>query len=236
MMEIGGTTLWFAFNLLSLNHWRHPFTRVCIGATVVICFQFTIFEPLETPHAPGWSRRMRLWFAFNLLSLNHWRHRNHFCHERLSRCDLLSIYYLWTIGDTAIALGKVFDSVVICFQFTIFEPLETPGDSTLPQVNSCDLLSIYYLWTIGDTAEVVEDAHAPVVICFQFTIFEPLETPTLYSLSLSQQLWFAFNLLSLNHWRHPFGRLFSLHLCCDLLSIYYLWTIGDTPSAYPKCA
>ena len=40
--------------------------------------------------------------------------------------------------------------VVICFQISIFEPLETIG-------------------TVGSPRE-------PVVICFQISIFEPLET------------------------------------------------------------
>ena len=70
-----------------------------IEALVVICFQISIFEPLETTRKLKWLLSIALWFAFKLVSLNHWK-------QRLSE------------GDNT-------DGVVICFQISIFEPLET---------------------------------------------------------------------------------------------------------------
>ena len=40
---------------------------------VVICFQISIFEPLETTRQQPVQRRSALWFAFKLVSLNHWK-------------------------------------------------------------------------------------------------------------------------------------------------------------------
>ena len=40
--------LWFAFKLVSLNHWKQPQAEPDKQAEVVICFQISIFEPLET--------------------------------------------------------------------------------------------------------------------------------------------------------------------------------------------
>ena len=38
---------------------------------VVICFHFSIFEPLETTEREKTYQRLKLWFAFILVSLNH---------------------------------------------------------------------------------------------------------------------------------------------------------------------
>ena len=71
---------------------------------VVICFQISIFEPLETTDQPESISDLKLWFAFKLVSLNHWKQPDHI---------------------------MVTDSVVvICFQISIFEPLETTIEAT----------------------------------------------------------------------------------------------------------
>ena len=143
-------------------------------------------------------------------------------------CDLLSIYYLWAIGDTSVQFAQCSLIVVICFQFTIFEPLETPPTGfILAEMTlwfAFNLLSLSH-WRHQQN-EINRVNH--VVICFQFTIFEPLETPYSFEYNISRVLWFAFNLLSLSHWRHRLERVTPLWMGCDLLSIYYLWAIGDT--------
>ena len=160
---------------------------------VVICFQFSIFEPLDTTNlrkkqANGW-----LWFAFNLVSLNHWT-------QRWSRHCQPS-------------------QVVICFQFSIFEPLDTTlafdvliRDKLWFAFNLVSLNHWTQLWprpTLGDT----------VVICFQFSIFEPLDTTDLICLINLFELWFAFNLVSLNHLTQRAYRESTIQVSCDLLSI-----------------
>ena len=63
---------------------------------------------------------------------------------------------------------------------------------------SCDLLSIQYIWTTRNNKRPYRDCIFPVVICFQFSIFELPETT---------------------------HRLrYRLERCCDLLSIQYIWT------------
>ena len=66
---------------------------------VVICFQISIFEPLETTAGLWMSSSVLLWFAFKLVSLNHWK--------QLVNSEDKEWF------------------VVICFQISIFEPLET---------------------------------------------------------------------------------------------------------------
>ena len=66
---------------------------------VVICFQISIFEPLETTKKGNQTLPLALWFAFKLVSLNHWK--------QLKIMNLKEAF------------------VVICFQISIFEPLET---------------------------------------------------------------------------------------------------------------
>ena len=66
---------------------------------VVICFQISIFEPLNTAHNYSEAAEAELWFAFKLVSLNHWIQRK--------------------------SPVRAAVRVVICFQISIFEPLNT---------------------------------------------------------------------------------------------------------------
>ena len=75
----------------------------------MICFQISIFEPLETTILAEEGDETELWFAFKLVSLNHWKQ-----HENTAQVHLL---------------------VVICFQISIFEPLETTTDVGEPNPN-----------------------------------------------------------------------------------------------------
>ena len=133
--------LWFAFKLVSLNHWKQPQDGECWLANVVICFQISIFEPLETTRYPPCPCCCRLWFAFKLVSLNHWK-------------------------QLVLALS------ICCL----------------------------------------------VVICFQISIFEPLETTFAIRDNKTGKLWFAFKLVSLNHWKQQKRRNKLWQWCCDLLS------------------
>ena len=66
---------------------------------VVICFQISIFEPLNTASNLVFILIFALWFAFKLVSLNHW------IQQQIHSYDI--------------------QGVVICFQISIFEPLNT---------------------------------------------------------------------------------------------------------------
>ena len=133
--------MWFAFKLVSLNHWKQRWYRWESLFLVVICFQISIFEPLETTWHLPLQVCLQLWFAFKLVSLNHWKQ----------------------------------------LRFGIL-------------------------------------ARRRVVICFQISIFEPLETTIALTIILSLWLWFAFKLVSLNHWKQlKYGS--SIYPgSCDLLS------------------
>ena len=133
--------LWFAFKLVSLNHWKQHLLNLLFLSTVVICFQISIFEPLKTAEIKQTKEDMELWFAFKLVSLNHWKQQ------------------------------------------------KTSGVQS-----------------------------AKVVICFQISIFEPLKTARNLKRSESLMLWFAFKLVSLNHWKQQKLTDMRVRDCCDLLS------------------
>ena len=133
--------MWFAFKLVSLNHWKQQLWSLHLSATVVICFQISIFEPLKTAWTQWKQWKQQLWFAFKLVSLNHWKQL------------LLVLIYI--------------NVVVICFQISIFEPLKTA------------LFSLF------------------IFFC---------------------SLWFAFKLVSLNHWKQLSLINYYNYQSCDLLS------------------
>ena len=109
------TRLWFAFKLVSLNHWKQRNEIFVMCRLVVICFQISIFEPLETTAKFNFKRDVQLWFAFKLVSLNHWKQ--------------------------PALVREISKYVVICFQISIFEPLETTLLTEPVSEESCDLLS-----------------------------------------------------------------------------------------------
>ena len=133
--------LWFAFKLVSLNHWKQLLDEFEDYELVVICFQISIFEPLKTTRPEHPFGEEVLWFAFKLVSLNHWK-----------------------------------------------QPKITAADVTC------------------------------VVICFQISIFEPLKTTIPSIAARNSWLWFAFKLVSLNHWKQRLPAMDLGTLCCDLLS------------------
>ena len=141
----------------------------------MICFQISIFEPLETTATGENSIPLLLWFAFKLVSLNHWKQHQ--------------------------SNGSICDHVVICFQISIFEPLETT--ILLPQRLTCWLWFAFKLVSLNHWKQLRTRQYKgrEVVICFQISIFEPLETTPSGNLNQSVLLWFAFKLVSLNHWK-----------------------------------
>ena len=158
----------------------------------MICFQISIFEPLETTLRSLRDKENLLWFAFKLVSLNHWKQRKN---------KLVTMIF-----------------VVICFQISIFEPLETTLRSLRDKENllwfAFKLVSLNH-WKQRKNKLVT---MIFVVICFQISIFEPLETTCVIVNVVRNRLWFAFKLVSLNHWKQRiFARTVWLS-SCDLLS------------------
>ena len=82
--------LWFALKLVSLNHWKQCSTSSLPSASVVICSQISIFEPLKTICLRRYIQIVGLWFALKLVSLNHWKQSAPFGFLYPSGCDLLS--------------------------------------------------------------------------------------------------------------------------------------------------
>ena len=167
--------LWFAFILVSLNHWKQQNKQQENPPFVVICFHFSIFEPLETTPGCVEVTEHLLWFAFILVSLNHWKQ------PELKR--------------------KGLGTVVICFHFSIFEPLETTQWQRIWILKK--LWFAFILVSLNHWKQLLNRVYEVegVVICFHFSIFEPLETTWTVSVIKIWWLWFAFILVSLNHWK-----------------------------------
>ena len=171
----------------------------------------------------GSCRTVRLWFAFNVLSLTYRTQQLMGFPPRLVRCDLLSMFYLWHTAHSCHYAHHGSYSVVICFQCFIFDIPHTAVDTQTPVSSplwfafnvlsltyrtqqfrdtsqpffSCDLLSMFYLWHTAHSVHSHLKYLQTVVICFQCFIFDIPHT--------------AFS-VGLYH-----------SICCDLLSMFYLW-------------
>ena len=159
---------------------------------VVICFHFSNFEPLETAWLGKRGITKELWFAFILVTLSHWK----------------QLYYTF--------FYCVY--VVICFHFSNFEPLETAGfHDTTPL---CKLWFAFILVTLSHWKQrhLLNTLPLPVVICFHFSNFEPLETACVSKIYTHSMLWFAFILVTLSHWKQQSSSPPIIRRGCDLLS------------------
>ena len=107
LLLIGAMYLWTIGNSKTLKVRRKLY--------VVICFQISIFEPLETAAEGMAIDDNLLWFAFKLVSLNHWKQREYW--GAFGSCVV--------IGNSTNKESVQLIKVVICFQISIFEPLET---------------------------------------------------------------------------------------------------------------
>ena len=169
--------LWFAFKLVSLSHWIQLKSTISMTKTVVICFQISIFEPLNTASRGFAALEVLLWFAFKLVSLSHWiQQKRKFQHQPY---------------------------VVICFQISIFEPLNTAETN-----NGSAELTLWFAFKLVSLSHWIQRRSRNacailVVICFQISIFEPLNTAGTSSVDYKLPLWFAFKLVSLSHWIQP---------------------------------
>ena len=159
---------------------------------VVICFQISIFEPLNTAVTRRGNYSAKLWFAFKLVSLSHWIQRAY-----LVKCE---------------------DGVVICFQISIFEPLNTAFVEIY--FHNFLLWFAFKLVSLSHWIQLVAIGRGgkPVVICFQISIFEPLNTAMTRRGNYSAKLWFAFKLVSLSHWIQHISIAGDSNTSCDLLS------------------
>ena len=163
--------LWIAFKLLSLQGQRQRFTvlnvsgnscellsnyYLCRGKDnisvntrnvniVVNCFQITIFAGAKTTIARNMWRWAQLWIAFKLLSLQGQRQHLFSYYSILRGCELLSNYYLCRGKDNSRYCWICEESVVNCFQITIFAGAKTTNQGTHDTTVSCELLSNYYL-------------------------------------------------------------------------------------------
>ena len=147
----------------------------------MICFQISIFELLETTGIQNIHFIPLLWFAFKSVYLNYWKQL---------RPDTPSLVF------------------------------------------SCDLLSNQYIWTTGNNCRWSLVATKSVVICFQISIFELLETTTGTFNDRDFMLWFAFKSVYLNYWKQLRYYLNERLSSCDLLSNQYIWTTGNNDALW----
>ena len=146
------------------------------GARILrIGWDYSIYKYVNSFYKDGFL----LWFVFKILSLTYQKQLLEKEHVRDLGCDLLSKFYLWHIRNSESGSFNLGFPVVICFQNFIFDISETavvamyhsvpklwfafkilsltyqkqPGNESLKQFVSCDLLSKFYLWHIRNSEQ-----------------------------------------------------------------------------------
>ena len=170
-----------------------------------------------------------MWIAFNYLSLTFWQQPKIFFTGFLLSCELLSIIYLWHSDNNKMRRDFHLYLVVNCFQLFIFDILTTTlyvpiaerdklwiafnylsltfwqqqYEAKRLDIQSCELLSIIYLWHSDNNRKRDILYCRWVVNCFQLFIFDILTTTEAENTRLPIVLWIAFNYLSLTFWQQP---------------------------------
>ena len=119
-------------------------------------------------------------------------------------------------------LSATSTTVVICFQISIFAESYTP--CILWLLASGWLWFAFKLVSLQSHIHLPRNrsAHAPVVICFQISIFAESYTPQTYEEHGHLRLWFAFKLVSLQSHIHRrcYGDGASRVVICFQISIF----------------
>ena len=141
---------------------------------------------------------------------------------------MLSFLYLWTIKSILSAFSWIYERVVNCFHFCIFELSKASQRARLNDAGmlwiafifvslnyqkhlnythiiwekGCELLSFLYLWTIKSIRYLLRMRLLSVVNCFHFCIFELSKASTARLALIDESLWIAFIFVSLNYQKH----------------------------------
>ena len=187
------------------------------------CFQFCIFAVWNTTLFIDDKESIKLWIAFNFVSLQ--------CETQLfcillaccSGCELLSILYLCNVKHNLFPHLSTHRHVVNCFQFCIFAVWNTTLNLfsaifnelwiafnfvslqcetqlvplVAPNNLCCELLSILYLCSVKHNHRDIINIPVIVVNCFQFCIFAVWNTTVCFACEINWKLWIAFNFVSL---------------------------------------
>ena len=164
----------------------------------MICFHFSNFEPLETAPFSEVSKMNELWFAFILVTLSHWKQPSIACPTP------------W--------------AVVICFHFSNFEPLETAIEQLILDFRMLWFAFILVTLSHWKQPYLCRYILNMVVICFHFSNFEPLETAQFPQAGFTDQLWFAFILVTLSHWKQH--QVWEGAGACELWFAFILVTLS----------
>mgnify|MGYP006870512741 CR=1 FL=1 len=164
---------------------------------------------------------------------------------------MLTIFYLYKVLCSVLFFLCPLILVVNCLQFFIFTrffavftfdsvalemlwiaynflslqgSLQSKGNLML-NCPCCELLTIFYLYKVLCSKYVSNILLVFVVNCLQFFIFTRFFAVRLKEQFTTEQLWIAYNFLSLQG-SLQFGILiFDLKSCCELLTIFYLYKV-----------
>mgnify|MGYP006870512957 CR=1 FL=1 len=226
-------------------------SKTILPTLVVNCLQFFIFTRFFAVHICNSFTHRALWIAYNFLSL---QGSLQFCLSTLfplKCCELLTIFYLYKVLCSIITQHPFNFSVVNCLQFFIFTRffavtsrlfdkfytlwiaynfLSLQGSLQLEllkkkQNNSCELLTIFYLYKVLCSSWFSSNRSKFVVNCLQFFIFTRFFAVVDNLIYLNNELWIAYNFLSLQGSLQCALLINTVNLGCELLTIFYLYKV-----------
>ena len=144
---------------------------------------------------------IQLWIAFNCVSLILWQQPVWRILRSMDSCELLSIAYLWYSDNNKRWTTTMRKTLWIAFNCVSLILWQQRMVLLYHKGESCELLSIAYLWYSDNNADGELAWTSFVVNCFQLRIFDTLTTTFWFLWCNFIKLWIAFNCVSLILWQ-----------------------------------
>ena len=196
------STLWIAFEFISLTRFQQAILYVFALDKVVNCFWIYIFDKIPTGTSSPFSFLPALWIAFEFISLTRFQQGVLATTKSRLGCELLLNLYLWQDSNRKRVRDTNIHPVVNCFWIYIFDKIPT-GNMIIWMIlqmlwiafefisltrfqqvtihikrlsNSCELLLNLYLWQDSNRTCIILSGFLQVVNCFWIYIFDKIPT------------------------------------------------------------
>ena len=189
--------LWIAYNFLSLQGSLQSSVCCCQREYVVNCLQFFIFTRFFAVLVCSTICPMLLWIAYNFLSL---QGSLQFIFADPSKATVVNClqFFIFTrffaVNGFDLLAG---DLLWIAYNFLSLQGSLQYGTVCPPDWVSCELLTIFYLYKVLCSLQILGKINQLVVNCLQFFIFTRFFAVINHLLVWFSSLWIAYNFLSL---------------------------------------
>ena len=221
--------------------------------SVVNCLQNLLSLRSETTVSTRGGRLTLLWIAYKIYYLCDRKQLFRPIDALIQCCELLTKFIIFAIGNNSRIVRSNYIAVVNCLQNLLSLRSETTFMNGLWQVDmlwiaykiyylcdrkqqdncetcwgtSCELLTKFIIFAIGNNSEVFCSLRLSVVNCLQNLLSLRSETTIIILSIISIMLWIAYKIYYLCDRKQPPPATPNSPPCCELLTKFIIFAIGN---------